>query len=215
VHDRERAQVVGPDGEDPAVVVAAGLLDGPGVLGDVGELIVGVVVQFLEIEDDLVAGLAAGGPSLGEQLGHGYPVEVGRFGQPGNGPGATAALVRATTTAFHRPDDFSSTPCRESPCCWRMERRRAPRDLAYSEGICLSQVAWLRVSSGRSLRSVTVTGKRHPVKCCYRPVSRSALLVGSPEPLVRPVPRSGRRLKTSFNDPSREAGKEVRCGVPT
>src|ERR1022692_1160262 len=39
------------------------------------------------------------------------------------------------TTAFHRPRDFSSTPCRERPCCVRMARNRAPRVLAYSDGM--------------------------------------------------------------------------------
>src|SRR5262249_30717454 len=36
VHDRQRPQVVGADGQHAAVVVAALLLDGPGVPGDVG-----------------------------------------------------------------------------------------------------------------------------------------------------------------------------------
>jgi pyrimidine operon attenuation protein/uracil phosphoribosyltransferase len=55
---------------------------------------------------------------------------------------------------------------------------------------------------------------RHPVKCCYRPVSRSALLVGSRQPfggrLAGPDPHN----QTSFNDPSREAGKEVAVPYP-
>ena len=41
VDDRQRPQVVGADREHPAVVVAALLLDGAGVLGDVGEVVGG------------------------------------------------------------------------------------------------------------------------------------------------------------------------------
>src|SRR5262249_51186928 len=121
-----------------------------------------------------------------------------------------------TTTAFQRPADFSSTPCRDRPCCWRMERRRAPRDLAYSEGIWTPS-HWPRGGlPQRSLRSVTVTAERHVVKCCYPPVSRSALLVGSRRARSEGwyTPRDqARNAQTSFNDPSREAGKEVRCGT--
>jgi hypothetical protein len=31
--------------------------------------------------------------------------------------------------------NFSSTPCRDRPCCWRMDRSRAPNDVAYSDGM--------------------------------------------------------------------------------
>ena len=60
VHDRERAQVVGADRQHPAVVVAALLLDGPGVPRDVGEVLAGGVVELLQVEHDLVGGLVAG-----------------------------------------------------------------------------------------------------------------------------------------------------------
>src|SRR5918992_3206467 len=76
-----------------------------------------------------------------------------------------------TTTAFHRPRDFSSTPCRDNPCWVRMARSLAPRAFAYSDGI----VAALQGSLGSSLsapgnhllgwlRTVTVKRVRPLVK---------------------------------------------------
>src|SRR5262249_7620186 len=93
VDDGERAQVVGADGQNPAVVVATGLLDRPRVLGHVGQLVVGLVVELLQVEDDLAGWLMATTGTLGKQLGDGYSVELGQFGQAGHGHGPVATLI--------------------------------------------------------------------------------------------------------------------------
>jgi hypothetical protein len=49
VHDGERAKIVRPDGQHAAVVVATLLLDGARVLRDEQQVVVGLVVQFLEV----------------------------------------------------------------------------------------------------------------------------------------------------------------------
>ena len=59
VDDRERAQVVGADRQHPAVVVAALLLDGARVLGDEQQVVVGLVVELLQVEHDLAGRLVA------------------------------------------------------------------------------------------------------------------------------------------------------------
>jgi hypothetical protein len=95
VDDRQRAQIVGADGEHPAVVVAALLLDGAGVLGHEGEVLGGVLVELLQVQRDLAGVVLADAAGVGQQFGDRHPVEIGQLGQAGDGHSAVAALVGA------------------------------------------------------------------------------------------------------------------------
>src|SRR5690606_27035813 len=57
IGERERLQVGGAERQHPAVVVTALGLDRTGVAGDVGEVILVVVVQLHQVEDDLAGEL--------------------------------------------------------------------------------------------------------------------------------------------------------------
>src|SRR3954447_17819614 len=96
VDDRQRAQVLGADREDLAVVVAALALDRGGVAGERPHLVGGELLQALQVDDDLGGGL---GPrrdaALGEQLGHRHAVEVGELGQLLDGDRTVTTLVGA------------------------------------------------------------------------------------------------------------------------
>src|SRR3954451_18298961 len=150
-----------------------------------------------------------------------------------------------TTTAFHRPCDFSSTPCSDSPCCVRMARSRAPSALAYSV------IPLLRSHDHVSLRSIYRQRRRLPAerpvrlctdcrlatRCdvmapgalgqaeraqCRSPdsaqkrtaVRRPSVITVLSDLLYVPAcrwpgsPPDSVERDCSFNDPSREAGKE-------
>ncbi len=215
VDDRQRAQVVGADREHPAVVVAALLLDGPGVLGHVGQVVVGRGRRASPGRARSCRRLVlADAAALGQQFGHRYPVEVGQLGQPGDGHGAVAALVGARR---RRPSSARPT----SP------RRPAATDPAAG--------GWSAGGHRATWRSQTAFGHSQslargvsPAIATERdgtcPATRGQVL--GPHPFL--ASRSAGRLSargcgaaldgrssTSFNDPSREAGKEVRLAYPT
>jgi pyrimidine operon attenuation protein/uracil phosphoribosyltransferase len=82
------------------------------------DLLAGSCCQPLQVDHDLRGrlGAPAGRPRAAARL-HRHAVEVGQFGQLLHGHGAVAALVRADHHGLPPAPDFSSTPCRDRPCC--------------------------------------------------------------------------------------------------
>src|SRR4029450_13676750 len=120
-----------------------------------------------------------------------------------------------TRTAFQRPWDFSSTPCRDRFCCWRMDRSRAPRARAYS-------LLMVRSSRPPSSPRGPFAGFRLRRVIVDSVVAPGQAIAVDPESACDPAtetPRSctkrscadcyRQHQQTSFNDPSGEAGKEV------
>src|SRR5262249_27360114 len=88
--------------------------------------------------------------------------------------------------------DFSSTPCRDRPCCWRMERRRAPSDLAYSEGMRTLQFPGVSpaIATERDGTGIRLTGQGGVTDRTARTRSGDGRYKGGVAH-VTPVPRRG------------------------
>src|SRR5277367_1578388 len=82
VDDRERAQVLMPYREHPAVVVAALGLDGGHVTGERADLLLGKLVHPLKVDHELGSRRDRGGCRVaGQQLGDWNTVELSQLGE--------------------------------------------------------------------------------------------------------------------------------------
>ncbi len=161
--------------------------------------------------------------ALGQQLGHRYPVEVGQLGQAGHGHGAVATLVRADHDGLPAAVGLlldalqgqallladGAQPRTEGLGVvrrhWNTPSHRARR---LSPAIATERDGTARMTRGQVLLPTRFGDDRRKRGLYLAPAGRAAavnrLADQAPDQVQSP---------TSFNDPSREAGKEVRCGV--
>src|SRR5690349_6054448 len=164
VDDRQGTQVIGPDRQDPAVVVAPLLLDCPGVPGDVGEIFGGRVVQALEIEHDLVRGLVPDTTALGQQFRHGNPVKLRELGKAGDGDRPIPPLVGADHDGLPAPRRLLLDPLHGQALLLADGAQASTKRLGVLRRHTDTPSHWPEGFPQRSLRSVTVTGLGHAVK---------------------------------------------------
>ncbi len=152
------------------------------------QVLVGLVVELLQVEDDLAGGLVPDTAAFGQQLGHRHAVEVGQLGQARNGHRAVAALVRA---------DDDGLPAAGRLLLDALQRQAlllADGAQAGAEGLgVLRRHHEHSQSLARGLSPAIATERdgsrlqRRAVKCCYLPVSRDhALQLVSASQLVVP-----------------------------
>ena len=96
VNDRERAQILMPHRQHPAVVVAALRLDGGDVAGQRADLLLGQLVHPLQVDHELGRAGDRGWRRVAwQQFGDRDSVELGQLGELLDGDGTVTALVGA------------------------------------------------------------------------------------------------------------------------